>query len=30
VWVADATRLALATKQLILELRDAGLLTPRP
>jgi hypothetical protein len=30
VWVADATRLTLATKQLILELRDAGLLTPRP
>jgi hypothetical protein len=30
VWVADATRLTLATKQLIVDLRDAGSLTPRP
>lgn len=30
VWVADATRLTLATKQLIIDLRDGGYLTPRP
>jgi hypothetical protein len=30
VWVADATRLTLATKQLIIDLTDAGVLSPRP
>ncbi|QXG77484.1 hypothetical protein KUM42_08265 [Modestobacter sp. L9-4] len=30
VWVADATRLTLATKQLIVDLTDAGALAARP
>ncbi len=30
VWVADATKLTLATKQLVIDLTDAGVLSPRP
>lgn len=30
VWAADAIKLTLATRQLIIDLRDGGYLSPRP
>jgi len=30
VWAADAIKLTLATKQLVVDLRDGGYLSPRP